>query len=188
MQSETIFFSSFAAVVWLNSVQTRAPVCVCLHLGCHAIRPLVACQQPPSSAPFEVELDELCCIKQNKSSMCFYRDIPHTTKAGKDHFRQYKWDLLWWVYTQCVRVDVCVVTVPCTLGPFSRSYRCYLTKPTQTLLVFLLLCLVLWQTRGHGGPWPNRWETHFTSLLCPDSPHSQTSFACYICCCFLRTA
>lgn len=33
----------------------------------------------------------------------------------------------------CLFVDVCVVTVPCTLGPFSRSYRCYLTKPTQTL-------------------------------------------------------
>ncbi|MEQ2300796.1 hypothetical protein AMECASPLE_029578 [Ameca splendens] len=74
--------------------------------------------------------------KTEQKYMCFYRNIPHTTKASKDHFRQYKWvrcDECIYSEGVCVFVDVCVVTVPCTLGPFSRSYRCYLTKPTQTL-------------------------------------------------------
>lgn len=71
------------------------------------------------------------------------------------------------VYTVCVSIYVCfrVVTIPRTLRPISRSYRCYLTEPTQTVFSSfpsssLLFCLVLWQTRGPGGPWPNRWATH----------------------------
>lgn len=133
----------------------------------HMIQPHIPSQLPTSSnAPFEVELDELCCIKLNKSSVCFYRDIPHTTKTSTRHFRWYKWacddDS---VYTVCVSMCVCVVTIPRTLRPISRSYRCYLTEPTQTLFSSfpsssLLFCLVPWQTRGPGGPWPNRWATH----------------------------
>lgn len=40
------------------------------------------------------------------------------------------------VYIQCVSPceRACVVAVPRALRPISRSYRCYLTKPTQTLL------------------------------------------------------
>lgn len=129
-----------------------APVCVCLHLALarwHTIQPHMPSRQLTSSnGPFEVELDELCCIKQNKSSMCFYRDIPHTTKTSTGHLRWYKWacddDS---VYKMSVPVCVCVVTVPGTLRPISRSHRCYLTEPTQTLFSSfpsssLLFCLV----------------------------------------------
>lgn len=40
------------------------------------------------------------------------------------------------VYIQCVSPceRACVVAIPRALRPISRSYRCYLTKPTQTLL------------------------------------------------------
>lgn len=142
----------------------------------HTIQPHIPSQQPTSSnAPFEVELDELCCIKQNKSSMCFYGDIPRTTKTSTGHFRRYKWacddDSVYTVSVSVpVGVCVCVVTVPGTLRPISRSYRCYLTKPTQTLFSSfpsssLLFCLVPWQTRGPGGPWPNRWDTHSWCLF-----------------------
>lgn len=85
---------------------------------------------------------------------------------------------LWWwqcIYSVCLYacVRVCVVTILRTLRPIWRSYRCYLTEPTQTLFSSfpsssLLFCLSPWQTRGPGGPWPNRWETHsrhFSLLL-----------------------
>lgn len=151
-------------------IEQRAPVCVCLHLllaCCHMIQPLIPSRQPTSSnAPFEVELDELCCIKQNKSTMCFYENILRTTKARVEHLDGTNGPAMMSVYT--VSVCVCVVTVPGTLRPISRSYRCYLTKPTQTLFSSFssfLFCLVPWQTRGPGGPWPNRWETHFKSFF-----------------------
>lgn len=155
--------------MWLYCVQTvHLYVCVYIYPAhWHTIQPHIPSQPLTSSnAPFEVELDELCCIKLNKSSVCFYRDIPHTTKTSMRHFRWYKWacddDS---VYTVCVSMCVCVVTIPRTLRPISRSYRCYLTEPTQTLFSSfpsssLLFCLFPWQTRGPGGPWPNRWATH----------------------------
>lgn len=96
-----------------DCIACKLCTCMCVFTSTvahwHTIQPHVPSQQPTSSnAPFEVELDELCCIKQSKSSMCFYGDIPHTTKTSTGHFRPYKWacddDS---VYIESVSVCVC---------------------------------------------------------------------------------
>lgn len=80
-----------------------------------------------SNASFEVELDEACCIKLNKSSVCFLQGHSAYYKDKNRALKCYKWaydnDS---VYT--VHACVCVCVLCCN---YSQNIMTIKTTPTS---------------------------------------------------------